>query len=167
VVGALLILVLAGMRPSALQILGMAVVAASNLALLGNGTIGLPATALLLAAATSLSVYMVGVRLWGLADTPLLKIAQALYQGLVVSILATALFTICIRRAVVLAAALTMVFAPVVTPLLAAVAIGETPGAALIVIAVATTAGVAVCALGFARSTIRQGLGGLPQNAKG
>jgi drug/metabolite transporter (DMT)-like permease len=156
----------------------------------------MPAAALLLAAATSLSVYVIGVRLWGLttdvvviatpfvntavclplwllfdgslADAPLSEIAlQALYQGLVVSILATALFTICIRRVGALAAALAMAFVPVVTPLLAALAIGETPGAVLIIIAAATTAGVAVSALGSARSTTRQCLDGLPQNAKG
>ena len=104
----------------------------------------------------------------GFSNAPLSEIAvQALYQGIVVSILATALFTICIRRAGALAASLAMAFVPILTPILAVLLIGEPLGTALIGIAAATSVGIAVYALGAFRFMRLQGQGGPRPTAKG
>ena len=179
VIGALLLAV-SGVCPSVLQVFGILVVVGANLLLIGNGAVGIVALTLLLAAATSLSLYMFFVGLHGLktevmvvaiplintaiclplwlifdgtiTDAPAFEVAlQALYQGLIVSLIATTLFTICIHRAGSLMAALLMAFVPVTTPLLDGVIAGEAPGATLLTIAAATTAGVVLCALGAAR----------------
>ena len=185
VASAILLLAFTGVRPGALQMLGMGLVVAANLALLGDGAVGLPAAAMFLAAAASLAFYIVAVKMWGLtteeavivvpivnaafglplwfafdgsfAGAPIKEIAlQAFYQGLVVSVLANALFTFCIRHAGALAAALMMAFVPIATPLLAAVTVGGgRPGAALMAIAAVTTAGIAVCAIGAGRNAGR------------
>lgn len=181
VIGTAMLLALGLARPSVLAAAGMALVVAANLALLGDGAVGLPAAALLVAAAFSLSVYMVGVKLWGLTTrtvviaTPLVNVPiclplwlvmdggfagataaeivlQAVYQGLVVSVLATALLVVCIRRAGALAASLMMAFVPIVTPLLAGAAIGEGPSRMLVGLAAATTLGIALVTLGTARA---------------
>lgn len=92
---------------------------------------------------------------------------QALYQGIVVSILATALFTICIRRAGALAASLAMAFVPILTPILAVLLIGEPLGTALIGIAAATSVGIVVYALGAFRFMRLQDQGGPRPTPKG
>jgi len=178
VIGVLLLL-LYGVRPNAFQICGIVIVVGANLSLIGGGAISAPALVMLLAAATSLSLYMFMIGIHGLkmevvvvaipvinaivclplwlafdgilTDAPMSEIAlQAVYQGLIVSLIGTALFTICIHRAGSLMAALLMAFVPVTTPLLDGIVSGVSPDIALITIATVTTAGIALCAVGAA-----------------